>query len=113
MVFYTLTAVVFVAELIILCFFAVSLVKTNRSIIDANKFLNEANPKITELMKLGTQISEQLTELAPMAEDKVKEKLWELGIKHFKGVLITTLLWAAKKKYNLKILPWIGTLFRV
>ena len=96
MVFYILTVVVFIAELIIALAIIIYLLKMSKLFRDYNILIDEIKPKIADLLKIGTKISEQLVELAPMFVEKIKSIFSNLVIGQLKNVLATITFWLVK-----------------
>lgn len=98
MLFLILISIVFIAEIIIASAIILNLFKTDKKITYTNEFLEEINPKIDELIKLGTKISSQLTEIAPMYVKKTKSWFADFVISQFKSILIGFLFVSLKKQ---------------
>ncbi len=66
MIFTLFTVIVFISQLIIAFTIIFHLVKMDNKIKSWNTFLDEAKPKIKDIMVLAREISIQMTELAPV-----------------------------------------------
>ena len=98
MVFYILISVVFIAELIIVAAILTGLFKFNKTIKEYNFFIEELNPKISDLLKTFTQISEQMVKLAPIFVDKIKSVFTNIIMNQLKSTLGALIFWAVKKE---------------
>ena len=98
MLFSILILIVFVAEIIIAMAIISNLLKNDKKIKEANQLLEEVNPKIEELAKLGTKISEQLTEISPMYVKKTKSWFEDFVYSQSKNILAGFLIYLLKKE---------------
>ena len=98
MLFFILISIVFVAELIIVLAIITNLIKSDKKLQETNKFIEEANPKIAELTKLGTKISEQLTEISPLYVKKTKSWFDDFAFSQAKSILAGFLIFLLKKQ---------------
>ena len=87
-----LISIVFIAELIIAVSIIQNLKKIDKSIVEINKIINDANPKIKEVCCLAEKISEQMVELSEDFVFKFKEKQEDIAIKSFLKILLAILL---------------------
>ena len=100
MVFIIFTFIVFIAELIIAFSLIFNLIKFDIKLINANKFLEDAKPKIKNIAELVRGISEQIYELTPIWVEKFKDAKNKLVRKQVESLMSATLFWAI----NLKII---------
>ncbi len=98
MVFYLLTTIVFIAEIIITYAIIASLFKLSKRIREYTNFADTAKPKIKEISELSRKISMQLTELAYMAAEKVNTMFWNVISNQLKSVLAGMIFIAVKNK---------------
>lgn len=96
MVFYILTSIVFIAELIIAGTILIYLFKTSKLLNEYNSLLTELKPKIKDLLNTCTKISEQLVELAPIFVEKIKSFFMNIIIGQFKNALAGLTFWLVK-----------------
>lgn len=71
MIFTLFTVIVFISQLIIAFTIVFHLIKMDNKIKSWNNFLDEAKPKIKDIMVLAREISVQMTELAPAFVEKL------------------------------------------
>lgn len=115
MIFIFFTAIVFVAEIIIVFAILFNLIKFDIYINRTNKLLVEAKPKIQEIMKLVHGISEQIRELTPIWVEKFREVRNMLVRKQLESLMSSILFWAINikvikrfKKSKLAKFAWKG-----
>ena len=98
MLFFILISIVFIAELIVAFAIIFNIIKADKNVNETNSFLKEANPKIDELVKICTKISEQLAELSPKYVKKTKDWIADIIISQAKSFLIGFLIVLLKKQ---------------
>ncbi len=98
MIFYFLTVIVFIAELIIASFLLVNILKFDRRIKEWDEFLHTSKPEIKDILVLVRKISEQGLEFAPVIVLKVKKCISDLIISQLKSVLAGLVFYAVKKE---------------
>ncbi len=115
MIFIFFTAIVFVAEIIIVFAILFNLIKFDIYINRTNKLLVEAKPKIQEIMELVHGISEQVRELTPFWVEKFREVRNMLVRKQLESLMSSILFWAINikvikrfKKSKLAKFAWKG-----
>ena len=115
MIFIFFTAIVFIAELIIVFAILFNLIKFDIYINRTNKLLIEAKPKIQEIMELVHGISEQIRELTPIWVEKFREIRNMLVRKQLESLMSSILFWAINikvikrfKKSKLAKFAWKG-----
>lgn len=115
MIFIFFTAIVFVAEIIIVFAILFNLIKFDIYINRTNKLLVEAKPKIQEIMELVHGISEQIRELTPIWVEKFREIRNMLVRKQLESLMSSILFWAINikvikrfKKSKLVKFAWKG-----
>lgn len=115
MIFIFFTAIVFVAEIIIVFAILFNLIKFDIYINRTNKLLVEAKPKIQEIMELVHGISEQIRELTPIWVEKFREVRNMLVRKQLESLMSSILFWAINikvikrfKKSKLAKFAWKG-----
>lgn len=115
MIFIFFTAIVFVAEIIIVFAILFNLIKFDIYINRTNKLLVEAKPKIQEIMELVHGISEQIRELTPIWVEKFREFRNMLVRKQLESLMSSILFWAINikvikrfKKSKLAKFAWKG-----
>ena len=115
MIFIFFTAIVFVAEIIIVFAILFNLIKFDIYINRTNKLLIEAKTKIQEIMELVHGISEQIRELTPIWVEKFREVRNMLVRKQLESLMSSILFWAINikvikrfKKSKLAKFAWKG-----
>ncbi len=115
MIFIFFTAIVFVAEIIIVFAILFNLIKFDIYINRTNKLLVEAKPKIQEIMELVHGISEQIRELTPIWVEKFREVRNMLVRQQLESLMSSILFWAINikvikrfKKSKLAKFAWKG-----
>lgn len=115
MIFIFFTAIVFVAEIIIVFAILFNLIKFDIYINRTNKLLVEAKSKIQEIMELVHGISEQIRELTPIWVEKFREIRNMLVRKQLESLMSSILFWAINikvikrfKKSKLVKFAWKG-----
>ena len=115
MIFIFFTAIVFVAEIIIVFAILFNLIKFDIYINRTNELLVEAKPKIQEIMELVHGISEQIKELTPIWVEKFREVRNMLVRKQLESLMSSILFWAINikvikrfKKSKLAKFAWKG-----
>ena len=98
MIYTFLITIVFIAELIIAITILIQLLKLDNSLIRANDFVSEAKPKIEEIAKLVTGISEQLAELAPEWVEKFKAARNKIILNQIESIMTGFLVWSINIK---------------
>ena len=89
MLFVILISIVFVAELIIACTVIINLIKLDRQINEAAEFLEEANPKLRELLDIVKEISGQVLELIPIWIENLKKERDKIILSQVKSLIST------------------------
>ena len=115
MIFIFFTAIVFVAEIIIVFAILFNLIKFDIYINKTNELLVEAKPKLQEIMELVHGISEQIRELTPIWVEKFREFRNMLVRKQLESLMSSILFWAINikvikrfKKSKLAKFAWKG-----
>ena len=98
MIFIFFTAIVFIAELIIVFAILFNLIKFDIYINRTNELLIEAKPKIQEIMELVHGISEQVRELTPIWVEKFREVRNMFVRKQLESLMSSILFWAINIK---------------
>ena len=98
MVFVILISIVFVAELIIACTVIINLIKLDRQINEAAEFLEEANPKLRELLDIVKEISGQVLELIPIWIENLKKERDKIILSQVKSLISTIIFWSINIK---------------
>ena len=98
MIFIFFTAIVFVAEIIIVFAILFNLIKFDIYINKTNEFLIEAKPKIQEITELVHGISEQVRELTPIWVEKFREVRNQL-----ESLMSSVLFWVINIKVIKKV----------
>ena len=93
MIFIFFTAIVFIAELIIVFAILFNLIKFDIYINKTNEFLIEAKPKIQEITELVHGISEQVRELTPIWVEKFREVRNMFVRKQLESLMSSVLFW--------------------
>ena len=93
MIFIFFTAIVFIAELIIVFAILFNLIKFDIYINKTNELLVEAKPKIQEIMKLVHGISGQVRELTPIWVEKFREVRNMFVRKQLESLMSSVLFW--------------------
>ena len=96
MVFYILTTIVFIAELIIAAAILIHLTKISKLFNEYNTLLDELKPTISDLLKTFTEISEQAVKLAPIVAETIKSVLMNMVMGQIKSVLAGLTFWLVK-----------------
>ena len=113
MIFYFLISIVFIAEIIIAGFLLINLAKLSKIFRQTDIFIQEANPKIKEIMEIGTKISEQMPVLAFFYVDKIKMFSMKILLDNLKGVLAGFLFISFRKKIKVKRIRKIINIIRM
>ncbi len=103
MVFYILTSIVFIAELIITAAVLIGLFKADKLLREYNSLTKELNPKINDLMKTVTKISEQIAELSPIIAENIRSFFINLILGQIKSLLGGLTFWLVKKEVEKRI----------
>ena len=98
MIFIFFTAIVFIAELIIVFAILFNLIKFDIYINKTNEFLIEAKPKIQEITELVHGISEQVRELTPIWVEKFREVRNMFVRKQLESLMSSVLFWVINIK---------------
>ena len=98
MIFIFFTAIVFVAEIIIVFAILFNLIKFDIYINKTNEFLIEAKPKIQEITELVHGISEQVRELTPIWVEKFREVRNMFVRKQLESLMSSVLFWVINIK---------------
>ncbi len=97
MIFTIFTVIVFISQIVILCAIIIGLLKLDKSVKQADAFLEEAKPKIKDISKLAHGISEQMAELTPMWVDNIKSFGTKLLLKKLESLISLFLFWGINK----------------
>lgn len=97
MIFTIFTVIVFVSQIVILSAIIIGLLKLDKSIKQADVFLDEAKPKIKDISKLARGISEQMAELTPMWVDSIKTFGARLLLKKLESLISLFFFWGINK----------------
>ena len=98
MVFVILISIVFIAELIIAFTVVSNLVKLDKCINESILFLEEAKPKLKELLEIVKKISEQLLELIPVWVENLKKERDKIILEQTRSLISTILFWSINIK---------------
>ena len=98
MLFYFLTSIVFIAEIIITVALVLHLLKLDKSFIEYNNFLKETKSDIKDIMLETKKFSEQLIKLAPVFVDKIKSIISNVLMSQIKSILGGLTFWLVKKE---------------
>lgn len=98
MIFKLFTIIVFISQLVIFFAILIGLVKFDKSVKEADAFLNEAKPKIKDISILAHGISEQIAEITPMWVDNLKSFGAKLLLKKFESLISLFLFWRINKR---------------
>ena len=98
MVFVILISIVFIAELIIAFTVVSNLVKLDKRINESVLFLEEAKPKLKELLEIVKKISEQLLELIPVWVENLKKERDKIILEQTRSLISTILFWSINIK---------------
>ena len=98
MVFYILTSVVFIAELVIAIALIFHLLKLSKMFNEYSSLITEINPKIREIMRLCNKISEQMLEFAPIIVNSIRDCIRNIFIEQIKNLISAFTFWAVKKE---------------
>lgn len=100
MVFVILISIVFVAELIIAFSVITNLIKFDKRIKRAAQFLEEAEPRLKELLVVVQKISAQILELIPVWLATLRQERDKIILNQAKSLISTILFWSI----NIKII---------
>ena len=103
MIFYFFITIVFIAELIIAVTLILHLKKWSKFFCEWNNFLDEAKPKISDIMLALRKISEQMYELAPIIVKNIKKSFTNLLINQLKNLIAGITFWAVKKEVEKRL----------
>ena len=98
MVFVILISIVFIAELIIAFTVVSNLVKLDKRINESILFLEEAKPKLKELLEIVKKISEQLLELIPVWIENLKQQRDKIILNQTRSLISGILFWSINIK---------------
>ena len=98
MVFVILISIVFVAELIIAFSVITNLVKFDKRIKRAAQFLEEAEPRLKELLVVVQKISAQILELIPVWLATLRQERDKIILNQAKSLISTILFWSINIK---------------
>ena len=113
MIFYFLISIVFIAEIIIAIFLFFYFAKWSKIFRETSQFITEINPKIKDIMEIGTKISEQMPEMASVYVEKVKNFSAKILLDNIKGLLVGFLLISFRKKMKIKRICKIMRIIRM
>lgn len=103
MIFYIFALIVFISEIVLAVAILSFLLKLDKFAVLYNDFLNEAKPKIKDLLKILNKISEQMVELAPIVVDKVKSYFFGIVISQFKNMVGCLVFFSVKKEVEKRL----------
>ena len=103
MVFYFLTGIVFIAEIIIAVTITANLIKLDKNFCLYNKLLDEIKPKLKDILSIIKKISEQMVELAPIITAKIKSIFIGIIKDQLKGILAGLTFWIVKQEVEKRI----------
>ncbi len=92
------TVIVFISQLVILIAIIVGLLNFDRKLNNANAFLDEAKPKITDISKLCHAISEQMAELTPVWVDSFTKFKNKILLDRLESLISVFLFWGINRK---------------
>ena len=98
MLFYFLTTIVFISEIIITLTLIIYFVKADKIILKYNAVIEETRPSIKEVMILVHKISKQLVELTPMFKERIKTIFLNILADQLKNTLCALTFWIVKKE---------------
>lgn len=98
MVFVILISIVFVAELIIAFSVITNLIKFDKRIKRAVQFLEEAEPRLKELLVVVQKISAQILELIPVWLATLRQERDKIILNQAKSLISTILFWSINIK---------------
>ena len=98
MVFYILTFIVFIAELIIGMTLLIYLIKLSRKLREYNSLLENIKPNLKDLLKTVTKISEQMIKFAPLFAEQMKSLLMNIIVSQIKNSLGALTFWLVRKE---------------
>ena len=103
MIFTFLITIVFIAEIIIAIAAVITLLKLDKKVLEFNEMVTLAKPKVTDISKLISGISEQWLEMAKDYVDKFKTISEDISLRALAKVLLAVLLWKLNSKTINKI----------
>ena len=98
MVFVILISIVFVAELIIAFSVITNLIMFDKRIKRAAQFLEEAEPRLKELLVVVQKISAQILELIPVWLATLRQERDKIILNQAKSLISTILFWSINIK---------------
>ncbi len=98
MVFVILISIVFIAELIIALSIISNLYKLDKRINEAANFLEEAAPKIQDLLNITQKITEQVLELIPVWIENLKQQRDKIILNQTRSLISGILFWSINIK---------------
>ena len=98
MVFVILISIVFVAELIIAFSVITNLIKFDKRIKLSAQFLEEAEPRLKELLVVVQKISAQILELIPVWLATLRQERDKIILNQAKSLISTILFWSINIK---------------
>jgi hypothetical protein len=91
-----MTAVVFMAELVLAFALIMYLLKLSKMFNKYTSIISELNPKIKEIMELCRKISEQMLEFAPIIVNTIKNTIRDIIIGQIKNLVSALTFWVVK-----------------
>ena len=98
MLFYFLTIIVFIAEIIIATAIVFYLIKFDKVINKYNVFIVETKPLIKDMAQTIRELSERYLEMMPKIVDKLKLLVANIIKDQLKGFVGTLTFWLVKKE---------------
>lgn len=98
MLFYFLTIIVFIAEIIIALAIVFHLIKFDKVLNKYNVFLVETKPLIKDMAQTVRKISERYLEMMPKIVDKLKLFVTNIIKDQLKGLVGALTFWLVKKE---------------
>lgn len=98
MLFYFLTTIVFIAELIIAFAIVLNLLKFDKTLMKYNFFLDETKPLIKDMVQTTRKLSEECLKLAPKFVEKIKLFALNMLKKQLTSLVGGITFWLVKKE---------------
>ena len=103
MLFKIFIAIVFIAELIIMCALIFNLIKLDKFITDTDELITLVKPSIKTVAELAKKISEQIAELVPVWIENLNRTKEKIIMKLIGNIFTAFIFWRINVKFINKI----------
>ena len=98
MIFTLFTVIVFISQLVIFFAIIIGFMKLDKSVNQANSFVEEVKPKVKDIAILIHGISAQMAEITPMWVENLKSFGTKLLLNKLESLISLFLFWGINKK---------------